>query len=83
MLALVGTNNMLLNHPSGANGIHKPQFSATTAVHKHKTNKNVNKATQRRLLSSCCPVVQATRATSSVEEVEGWKTDFSLLPRQT
>lgn len=41
--ASVRANNQLLNHPGGANGIHKPHFSATTAVHKHKTNKNVNK----------------------------------------
>jgi len=70
-LALVGTNNMLLNHPSGANGIHKPQFSATTAVHKHKTNKNVNKATQRRLLSSFCPVVLLSRQPEQHQVLRG------------
>lgn len=48
-------HHQLLNHPGGANGVHRPHFSATTAVHKHKTNKNVNKKgnTQTSVVSSC------------------------------
>lgn len=85
-------HHQLLNHPGGANGVHRPHFSATTAVHKHKTNKNVNKKgnTQTSVVSSCNVVLSLplshTLALVSWQQTareRGWGAYFSLLPGQT
>lgn len=64
-------HHQLLNHPGGANGVHRPHFSATTAVHKHKTNKNVNKKgnTQTSVVSSCNVVLSLCLTLSPVSSV--------------
>lgn len=66
-------HHQLLNHPGGANGVHRPHFSATTAVHKHKTNKNVNKKgnTQTSVVSSCSGVVCPSAVLATARERAG------------